>query len=65
MHGPPGQLQHRIAAALVDLLEPLPLDFFRGALKTANGQFEIIFGRDSFGHDHCVAPHEFLITFPR
>ena len=49
--GPPGQLEHRIAAALVDLLEPLPLDLFRRALKTGNGQFEIIFARGIFRHD--------------
>ena len=43
-HGPPGQLEHAVAAAGVDLLEPLPLDLLGRPLKTFHRQFKIVFG---------------------
>jgi hypothetical protein len=37
-HGPPGELEHGVAAAAVDLLVPLALDFFGSAAEGLDRQ---------------------------
>ena len=67
-HGPPGQLGHAVAPALVDLLEPLPLDLFGRPLKTRYGQFEVVFRCEGLvGHhfDSLVCHPSIQVGFPK